>query len=306
MRRPLSLVSPSIFAAAVLAACGGGTTTTPDAGPDPSGFTPPKKTLKANMEVTSGQWMELGDADLSCLNTKTADAPTSVAVTLNTSVLDFQTAKPVPLASVTAFPGIDSAHPFDTKMSDANGLISFAIPTGITRFGFKMTQADQFDTLLLFQYVEPAVATQTVPTKIQSVSHGTGNALPALVGVSRTLGTGVVAGALRDCQHREISNYIATVSSTQGTATTLTGSQAYYFSPTVGLPDRHTRQPAASGDGLFMAIEVPATPTAYVQMWGYPTQADLTAGTLKLIAELQVPVIADTVITGSYEPNRTP
>lgn len=303
MRLSSWLLSASLVAAA---ACGGGGESTPDAAPDNSGFTPPTKTLKANMEVSSGNWMELGDADLSCLNTKTADLPTSVEVTLNTKVTDFQTGKAIALADVIAFPGIDYAHPFDTKKSDADGNISFKIPVGTGRFGFKMSEPDQFDTLLLFQYVKPTEPVQTEPTKIQSVSVGTASALPALIGQTRKPGTGVVAGALRDCKQHEISNFIATVSTTQGTATRLEGAETYYFSPTVGLPDRHTRQPAASADGLFMTVQIPSAPTAYVQMWGYPTQADLTAGTLKLIAELQVPVIPDTAVTGSYEPLRTP
>jgi hypothetical protein len=297
----------SVVSVASIAACGGGGSGTPDAAPDMSGFTPPKKLLKANMEVTSGNWMEIGPADLTCLNTKTADLPTSEAVTLNTKVADFQTAKAVPLADVTAFAGIDLAHPFDTKKSDTAGLISFKIPIGTGRFGFKMTQPDQFDTLLLFQAVQPIGPVQTIPAKIQSISNGTASALPALIGETRIVGTGVVAGALRDCQNREISNFVATLSSTSGTATKVAGAETYYFSPTVGLPDRHTRQPQASGDGLFMTVQIPSTaPTGYVQMWGFPTQADLDSGTMKLIAELQVPVIADTAVTGSYEPLRTP
>ena len=46
--------------------------------------------------------------------------------------------------------------------------------------------------------------------------------------------------------------------------------------------------------------------TGYVQAWGFPTDADKDMGKagLKLIAELQVPILMDTVITGSYEPKR--
>jgi len=51
-----------------------------------------------------------------------------------------------------------------------------------------------------------------------------------------------------------------------------------------------------------MVIQLPASPTAYVQAWGFPTAADMTAGTMKLISELQVPVLGDTVVTGSFEP----
>jgi hypothetical protein len=61
------------------------------------------------------------------------------------------------------------------------------------------------------------------------------------------------------------------------------------------------QQEAASADGIFMVIQLPAAPTAYVQMWGYD---GAVSGEPKLIAQLQVPVVADTVITGSYEPLR--
>jgi hypothetical protein len=147
----------------------------------------------------------------------------------------------------------------------------------------------------------------TDPSKIQSVSNATAALLPALIGQTRTPGTGVVAGALRDCDGKEISGYIAAVSSTSGTNTPIAGAQAYYFSDSVGLPQHHREAPYASKDGLFMIIQLPATlGTGYVQMWGFPTDADLAMGKagLKLIAELQVPLIADTVITGSYEPLR--
>jgi len=161
------------------------------------------------------------------------------------------------------------------------------------------------DTLLLNQRVDPGMATQTAP-KIQIVSTATATLLPALINKNRTAGTGVLAGSMSDCAGRQISNFIATVSSTPTTVTHLPGADTYYFDPAAGLPVRHNQRAASSSDGLFMIIEIPATPTAYVQIWGYPTDADLAADRLTLIAELQAPVIGDTVITGSYEPLRTP
>jgi len=106
-----------------------------------------------------------------------------------------------------------------------------------------------------------------------------------------------------------MSNFIATVSSTSGANNTaptfLEGVDTYYFSASVGLPVRHSQQAASSKDGLFMAIEMQPNPTAYVQVWGYKTAADVTSDNLTLIAELRTQVIAETVITGSYEPLRT-
>lgn len=298
----------------ILAACGGS-----DAKPDAPaakdvGFNKPTKGVRANMQSGS-TWSDLGPADLTCLNTPSDDMATTVAVTLNTVVKDFQSGNAVPGATVTAFKDIMVDAPFSTVTADTNAYAAVTVPTGTKRFGFKMTTTDgqTMPTFLLNQYIDPSAAVQppgsdtdkTKSMKIQSVSTSTANTLPALIGETRTPMTGVIAGALRDCQHHEMSNFVATVSSTKGSVTPLAGAEAYYFSAGVELPVHHQQQESASGDGLFMVIQLPAAPTAYVQMWGYLTDADAAAGgDMKLISELQVPVLAETVITGSFEPAR--
>lgn len=309
MRKSLAFTVVSLS----VMACGGDDgATTPDAAVDESGFATPTVTLKANMEVGDDNWMELGDANLDCLNTASNDVATATEITLNTQVTDFQTGNAVPNAMVTAFLDQNSTSPFDTKTSDAStGDVSVTIPAGTKRYGFKMTSSSSMPTLLLNQYVNPAKVTNMVttdPSKIQAVSNATAALLPALIGQTRMPGTGVVAGALRDCAGHEVSGFVATVSSTSGTATPIAGAQAYYFSDSVGLPVHHREGPYAAKDGLFLVIQLPAdSPTGYVQMWGFPKDTDLAMGKdgLKLIAELQVPLIADTVITGSYEPKRS-
>ncbi len=297
-----------------VAACGGGSSSTPDAAVKDVGFNKPTKGLKANMQSGS-TWSELGPADLTCLNTPSSDMATSVQVSLNTIIKDFQSGNAVPGATVTIFKDQMTDTPFDTQTSDTSAYATFTVPTGVKRFGFKMTTSDgsTMPTFLLNQYIDPATALQPVgsdtdPTKrmkVQSVSSSTAATLPALIGETRTPGTGVIAGALRDCQHHEMSNFVATVSSTPMTATAISGAEAYYFSDAVDLPVHHQQQDSASKDGLFMVIQLPVAQTAYVQMWGYKTDAEATAaGAMDLVAQLQVPVLADTVITGSYEPLR--
>jgi hypothetical protein len=171
-----------------------------------------------------------------------------------------------------------------------------------------MIDPSSLDTLLLNQKVDPDVPMQTEGS-IRTVSKSTAQTLPALIGISRTPGTGVLAGAIRDCQDREISNFIATVQLNK-TANVdeiqhAPGADTYYFSSSVGLPVRHTQKPMGSEDGLFMIVELAPTPLAYVTIWGYLNDADLAADNLTLIGELETQVIADTVITGSYEPIRT-
>jgi len=286
-----------------LAACGGGSTTSkPDA--QDIGFELPTDVLHANMQGSAGP-TDLGPADLSCYQTASTDTATTVQVTLMATVKDFQNQTPVPNAMVTAFQTIDYQHPFDTQTSDSStGDVTVTVPVGTVRFGFQMTTTDgkTMPTFLLNQYIDPNMASQNLG-KIQSVSTGTAELLPALIGETRMTGTGVVAGALRDCSMHEISNFVATVSSSEGTATPIAGAEAYYFQFAGGmdLPTHHMGQESASGDGLFMVIQLPAAPTAYVQMWGFPTAADLASGQLKLVSELQVPVVADTVVTGSFE-----
>jgi hypothetical protein len=297
----------------LLAACGddGGSKPPVDAKVTDIGFNKPTAPLKANMEVSDNVWNELGPADLSCLGTASADAATTVAVALSTEVDDFQSGNPQANTMVTVFPNQDVSSPFGAAVtSDANAKVTVTIPIGTKRFGFKMTNENSLDTLLLNQTVDPGMATQTL-SKIQSVSTATAQTLPALIGVSRTPGTGILAGAMRDCAKHEMSNFIATVSSTEATgastpdaASPLSGVDSYYFSSSVGLPVRHSQQDAASKDGLFMSIEMQPTPTAYVQIWGYKNDADLAADKLSLIGQLKTAVIADVVITGSYEPLR--
>jgi hypothetical protein len=300
--QPRSLVVSILLCAAVTAACGGDDGgSTPDAMAPDIGFNKPTATLKANASN-----LEVGPADLACLGTAANDPATTVAVSLATTVRDFQNSTdPVPGAVVTAFRDVDITQPFDTQTAGSDGKVTITIPIGVKRFGFKMTDPSSLDTLLLNQTVDPDLAAQTLDA-IQTISKTTATTLPALIGKSRTAGTGVLAGSMRDCQGREISNFIATVSSTPGTVTHLPGADTYYFDPiSRPLPVRHSVRSASSANGLFMIIEIAAAPTGYVQVWGYPTEADLAGDQLKLIAELQAPVIADTVITGSYEPLRT-
>jgi hypothetical protein len=275
-----------------------------DAGPGSAGFDKPTMVVHANTQGSDGSWTDDGPADLSCLGTPSSDMPTTVAVTLATTVRDFQTQATVGGATVTAFAGINYTAPFDMQTADGSGDVTVTVPTGTDRFGFQMTYAaTQYPTFLLNQQVDPSMATQTL-AEIQSVSASTAETLPALIGETRTLGTGVVAGTFRDCQVRPISNFVVTVSSTSMTATPVTGGQAYYFSPIASpLPVRHTVEDMASGNGLFMAIQLPVTSTAYVQAWGY-TADSAVGGDMTLLSELAAPIIGDNVVTGSFEPIR--
>lgn len=316
MRRLVTLGFAPLFA---LAACGddGGSTTTDAGGIDAKvlenpGFPVPTAVTKAN-EQQGGVWTEIGDADWSCLNTPSADQPSTQSIALTGTIGDFQTGDGVGNATVTAFPGImltaNSGTATSSNVAATRGDYSMTLamlPSGQTRYGFKVEATGYLKTYLLNQYLDPADATQN--RGIDAVSEATANALPAFVGVTRDSAKGVLAGALRDCSGNEVSNAVATVSATQGAVAHLAGAETFYFSAgSSSLPVRHSQSPTMNKDGLFVVLNLPPqTAPAFIQIWGFPTAADLAMGEagLKLLSELPSPIEANAVITGSFEPKR--
>jgi hypothetical protein len=268
-----------------------------------AGFGTPTASLKANVEQAPGTWVEVGPADLSCLNTPSADAATTVTVAASTTVRDFQNAAAIAGATVRAFATSAIGSPFATVTSGATGGVTVNVPIGTARFGFDITRANGLRTLVFNLLPAPAQATQTFPP-LRSFSTATAQTLPALVGIARTPNTAIALGVFRDCQGREVSNFVATVSRTAGAVDHVTGADTYYFSSSVGLPVRHTQLGASSEDGQFMVIELVPTVGVRLQIWGFPTDADLAADQLVLVAELPTLILEDTVSSAALAPLR--
>lgn len=292
-----------IAAIAFLGACGGDDPPPPceSLGDTNPGFsTPCAATTYAENDVDSGE-----AADWSCLGTPTDDTPTTVEITLTGVLNDFQNNdNEINMATVEVFPGIDHTDVLDTfGPTDNTGAYSLTLPAGETRFGFKLTAEDYEPTFLLNQNFEPGTAAQTL--NISGISTGIATALPAIIGLVRTDGTGILAGAIRDCQEREVVNAVATVSTTRGSVTHLEGALTYYLDAGAGLPVRNEELIHTDGNGIFAVFELPETSSAYIQVWGFVDDADLADGEMTLLAELEAPVVSDTVITGSIEPLRT-
>src|SRR5262249_16165337 len=130
------------------------------------GFPVPTATTKANMR-TGGVWMEIGDADWSCLGTPSDDLPANGMSPLAGRGEDFQSGDPVGNATVTAFPGImvtaNSGMATSSNVAATRGQYMMnltALPTGETRYGFKIEATGYLKTYLLNQYLDPG-ATQT-------------------------------------------------------------------------------------------------------------------------------------------------
>jgi hypothetical protein len=277
---------------------------------------PADEVPQAYLEV-GGVWEAQGPADFTCLGTASADQATTIEITLSGVTEDFQTGDVVDNVDVGLFnAGSDlTGTPVTSTTSDGEGNYSLAIPVGSKRLVFRSTDPEGtrfLDTYLFNQLLEPDVAAQT--ETLNSVSNLTANALPAFIGVMRTEGLGVLAGAFRDCREREVDGVIATVSGTSCAGggcdpddlDHLDGAQTYYFSAqSTSLPVRLSQQPNTNHDGLFVVIELPPEQESFLQVWGYKDSADAASQTLSLLGEIPSPALADSVITASMEPLRT-
>ena len=59
-------------------------------------------------------------------------------------------------------------------------------------------------------------------------------------------------------------------------------------------------------DGLFVVLDLPPqTASAYIQIWGFRTEAEMSSGQMTLLSELASPVEGNAIITGSIEPKRS-
>lgn len=298
--KPTVISSLSLGAALLAGACGGGDD--PIVELDNAGFVAPAGITQAH--VGEGEAMA---ADWSCLNTPTDDVPTNVDITVTGALVDFQNeGTELDDATVEVFPGIEFDNALDSAgPTDATGAFELTLTAGSTRYGYKVTAPDYLDTFLLNQAYDPDTA--TVTQNISAISEGLAQALPLFVGLERTAGTGVLAGAMRDCQDREVSNAVATVSATSGEIDHLDGAVTYYLSSAAGLPVRHDQLLHTDSNGLFAVFELPPTTQAFIQVWGFVDEADVAMGEagLTLLAELPSPVLGESVITGSIEPLRT-
>jgi hypothetical protein len=269
------------------------------AGGSNDGFVPPPAAMTA-WTGSAGSYTQV-TPDLSCLGAARNDAATTVAVTLTVHARDFQSGNALQDGTVAAYTTFGS--PFSTGTINS-GDATVTVPIGTRRFGIDIPgSSNGVETLTVDQLLAPSPAAQSMTA--HAVSQSTMATLPALVGLTYQQGSSTVLGTIHDCAGANLGGAIATVSSTPATAMHLVGAETFYFSDSVDLPVHHNQQGYTSHDGLFMVIGLPATTTAYVQVWGFRTAAEQLAGTLTEIAELAVPLPASAAVLSVQDPRAT-
>ena len=268
-------------AAAALGACGGGgdDATGPDAAPPACNEAGGASCFeRPTVAATLEDGTTLANWNCPADTIEMATAPFMVSGTVN----DFQTGNTLAGATVEAFnSAIDFSSAVTMATTDASGAYTLTLPIGTpSRMAWRMKHPD---------------------------------ALPAFIGVNRTPGLGVLAGAIRDCDRQPVMHAIATLSSTSSVGNATPGfvsdAQVYYFSAgaSLSLPVQRSIRTDSNKDGLFVIIEIPPTSagqTYFLQVWAYKTAADVTSNTLSLVSEFESVVIGDSVIVVDMDPNQ--
>jgi len=240
--------------------------------------------------------------DLTCLAIAAQRSGTTVAITLTATVHDFQGGNAVAGAQVKAFAAIDRAHPFATTVTDGAGHATLAVPIGQQRIGFETTATSTVDTLVLDQTLAPASAAQAIT--IFSVSSPTSETLPALIGETRTPGSGsrsaCCATASRTTSRtssRPSARCPRCTRTSSAPIRSISATPPIFRSSTPAsgeLARRHLHGDPGAGDHHRLCASL-----------GYPTTNDLATGTLRLVAELAVPLPTDSALKVDLDPRAT-
>lgn len=247
-----------------------------------------------------------GTPDYACLGSRTRPAPGDL-VTTTFELRDFESEAPVGNVRVWLFPDNDVRDACDGTCTElltgADGNASAMLPANgwyayrvLPRAGATavMTVVDSL------QYNEPAPAEGGRSVTGNSVSEGTLRLIPAVLGIDRQPGTGVLAGTISDCNETPV--YGARVRAFDGDTEIEMGTAARtpqyrYFNGDSFPSDIGTHTHV---DGLYVGIQIPADRLVRVEAWGRPDE-----GPERRIGCEAVRVLANAVTIVNIEPLRS-
>lgn len=268
-----------------------------------NGFRQPTMALQAYIESSPGVFTTT-TLDLSCRGVTRVDTVTTQNINLSVTVQDFQNGGTVATPALAGFDALEYTAPFATVTGNSSGVGTLALPQGTGRFGISANASGYRQTFTLDLIQAPSGPNQSRTIRAMSTSSAT--TYPALVGQTQAANEAIVLGRLFDCQQHPIANFIATLSSSSGFVNHVPGVSTYYTSASTGLPASQTSRRDSDPDGRYMILHAPPTPTAYLQMWGYPTSLDLANLDLRLLAELPITITADGIFVTEHDPRAVP
>lgn len=222
-----------------------------------------------------------------CIEGKVQDVdPTcQVDMTINGSVVDFQTEDDVPDATVKVWYGDDVfSDPDIITAADSDGNFEITAPSCTPLAYGTFTPPEWEETKDTYEVHQTFgfSAEGSDDGDFNSVSEATSRLIPSLIGVTWEQDTtGIIAGTLYDCDVEPIQ--YGQIFLHDGNGNPPTTGDIFYFSESGGtsLPTDIESQPYSNTNGLWVAMNIPAG-TWTVEGWGWDGAAYVKFGTTVL------------------------
>ncbi|HJL20362.1 MAG TPA: hypothetical protein RMH99_32140 [Sandaracinaceae bacterium LLY-WYZ-13_1] len=312
-RKAWTTLGCAVLLGAMLGACdgddgemdagGGGET---DAGPIAD--LPPSE---AYTENEADEIFEPATIDWGCLGARTQPEP-GAEIEATFELRDFQDGFEVDGVEVWLFSDNTIADRCDgascqSFTTDADGNATVTVPANgwyAYRVLPKMGPTRGETVFGVFQYNEPAPASEGGTLDGQSVSGSTIDLIPALLGINREPGRAIVAGQVRDCGGANVANAIVRIYDPDGAFVEpgeLNADPHYHYfngDAANNLPDQLAEHTAP--DGLYVAPQIPAEDDRPYRMEAWAT----VDGELIRVSCETARIFSDAVTILNLEPMR--
>lgn len=263
-----------------------------------------------------------GDPDYSCVGEADPANTFGVETEISGIVLDFEEDWEVQNVVVHVFSSLQDLlddNPYDSSApSSPTGEYTVSVPGGVPRFHFKMeiaTGTDYYDTMELNEPIaglSPSAPTTTGKDRL-IVSAVTMETVPAILGIARLAGTGIIAGKVYDCNRMEVE-YAAQRAYDSGPENPARELISVYEGPARNsfyfgneMPVRNRQFTDVNGQFIIANVPYAAGTFVTMEMWGRLQPAWLPAGHEDctegcLISIQDIPVLPDTIIVTDMSP----
>ncbi len=200
--------------------------------------------------------------------------------------------------------------PYDTSAeTEANGSYSLMAPANVARMQFKIWDPTFQDYFITLELNEPVAGMPPGPPQATGkdrliISDVTMQTVPAILGIQRIAGTGIVAGRVYDCNRNELQwgamrAYDGPESDPGRQLLSVyegADRNAFYFAD--GMPVRG--QMFTDPEGQFLIANLVPTPGDFITMEFWGRYGDCPDGCL--VSTQEIPVLPDSIVVTDMVP----
>jgi hypothetical protein len=254
-----------------------------------------------------------GTPDFTCVGGADPAMVYTTETEISGIVQDFEEDWAVEGVCVSVFETLDDLlndNPFDTSAETGpNGSYTLLAPANVARMQFKIWDPTFEDYFITLELNEPVAGMPPGPPQSTGkdrlvISDVTMQTVPAILGIQRVAGTGIVAGRVYDCNRDELQ--YAAMRAYDGPESDPArqllsvyegpNRNAFYFAD--GMPVRG--QMFTDPEGQFLIANLAPTPGDFITMEFWGRYGDCPDGCL--ISTQEIPVVPDSIVVTDMLP----